>query len=222
MTAEQRREAVLEAAVREFAEYGLHGGSVERIAAGAGISQPYVFRLFGTKRDLFLACCHRVCDRILEVWRAAEGSARRSGAEGEDLLGALGEAYVRLLDRRDELLMVLQGVAASRDPDVLAAMHERFEQLHAHVTRATGAPPAAVQAFFAQGMLLTVAAGMDLPALAGERRWAGAFLGPPFAPSGDDGVHGVHPWAHAPAGPPSASPGGGEDPSPRSAGPPAP
>ena len=54
-SAEERREAVLDAALVEFAEHGLHGGSTEAIAAKAGISQPYVFRLFGTKKELFTA-----------------------------------------------------------------------------------------------------------------------------------------------------------------------
>ena len=51
-TAEQRRDEILDAALVEFAERGLHGASTEAIARRAGISQPYVFRLFGTKKEL--------------------------------------------------------------------------------------------------------------------------------------------------------------------------
>ncbi|MGH3145143.1 MAG: TetR/AcrR family transcriptional regulator, partial [Rubrobacter sp.] len=51
----ERRETVLDAAVVEFAEKGLHGASTEGIAERAGISQPYVFKLFGTKKGLFLS-----------------------------------------------------------------------------------------------------------------------------------------------------------------------
>ena len=54
-TAEVRREAVLEAAAAEFSRKGLHGASTDAIAKAAGISQPYLFRLFGTKKELYFA-----------------------------------------------------------------------------------------------------------------------------------------------------------------------
>src|SRR5204863_476321 len=53
-TADQRREEILVAAFDEFAEHGLHGTSTDVIARKAGVSQPYVFRLFGTKKELYL------------------------------------------------------------------------------------------------------------------------------------------------------------------------
>jgi AcrR family transcriptional regulator len=64
-SAEVRREEILEAAVKEFAYGGLHGTSTERIAQRAGISQPYLFRLFGTKKELFIAANQRCFGRVL-------------------------------------------------------------------------------------------------------------------------------------------------------------
>src|ERR671937_1959205 len=88
-SAEERREAVLDAALEEFAERGLDGASTEAIAARAGISQPYVFRLFGTKKDLFKAVVSRCFRETLELFqRAAEGK------RGEEELDAMGYAYV--------------------------------------------------------------------------------------------------------------------------------
>ena len=58
-TAAERRDAVLRAAQVAFARGGLHGTSTEEIAEAAGISQPYLFRLFGTKKKLFVASVER-------------------------------------------------------------------------------------------------------------------------------------------------------------------
>src|SRR5919199_4519974 len=91
-SAEERREAVLDAAQAEFAARGLHGASTEDIARAARISQPYVFRLFGTKKELFKAVVARCLRQTLELFqRAAEGK------RGEEALTAMGDAYVALL-----------------------------------------------------------------------------------------------------------------------------
>src|SRR4051794_26954943 len=91
-TKEERRGGILDAAMLEFAARGLHGASTEDIARRAGISQPYVFRLFGTKKDLFIAVVNRCFRDTLERFqRAAEG--RR----GEAALAAMGEEYVQNL-----------------------------------------------------------------------------------------------------------------------------
>lgn len=167
----ERREAVLGAAVVEFAERGLHGASTEAIARRACISQPYVFKLFGTKKNLFLAAMDRVCDRVLKAWEDVLKD------DPEDRLLAMGEAFVGLTYHREELLMVLQACAASKDPDVLGLMRTRMEQMYDYVGHASGEPDEHVQAFFAQGMLLTVGAGLALPEMARESDWARRFLG---------------------------------------------
>src|SRR5579871_5769751 len=88
-TKAERREEILDAALEEFAERGYHGASTEDIARRAGISQPYVFRLFGTKKELFRAVVARCFRQTLEMFqRAAEG------LRGEEALEAMGKAYV--------------------------------------------------------------------------------------------------------------------------------
>src|SRR5881394_1408122 len=97
-SAEERRDDILEAAQAEFAERGLHGASTEEIARRAGISQPYVFRLFGSKKDLFKAAVYRCFRETLELFqRAAEGK------RGEEALEAMGKAYEQLLVDRTRL-----------------------------------------------------------------------------------------------------------------------
>ncbi len=86
---EERREQILEAAQADFAARGLVGGSTEASAKAVGISQPYVFRLFGTKKELFMATVERCMHGTLEMFRTAS-----AGLKGEEALRAIGEAYV--------------------------------------------------------------------------------------------------------------------------------
>jgi AcrR family transcriptional regulator len=171
MTADERREAVLEVALSHFARTGLQGTSTERIAADADISHPYLFRLFRTKKELFLACLERCHERLHETFtRAAEAAG-----EG-DKLEAMGHAYVALLADRDMLLLQLQGYAACDDDDVRRTASRGYAELWQLVGRLSGAPEDEVRAFFATGMLLNMAAAMDLPQIAGDPGWALAHL----------------------------------------------
>src|ERR1700692_543140 len=107
LSAAERKDDVLEEALIEFAERGLEGTSTEDIARRAGISQPYLFRLFGTKKELFKATVSRCFRETLELFqRAAEGK------RGEDALHAMGEAYAELLRDRTRLQAQMQAYAA--------------------------------------------------------------------------------------------------------------
>jgi AcrR family transcriptional regulator len=157
-TAAERRENVLEAALAEFAERGLHGASTEAIARAAGISQPYVFRLFGTKKELFTAVITRCFRETLELFqRAAEG--RR----GEEALHAMGQAYREtLLPDRVRLRGQVQAYAACDDPEICEVVRNGYGDLVAYVERVSGLEPAEVSRFFAHGMLLNVVASLGL------------------------------------------------------------
>jgi AcrR family transcriptional regulator len=169
-TAEERREAVLAAAQEAFARTGLHGTSTEDIAKSAGISQPYLFRLFGTKKRLFLATLERCMEDTLELFRSAAGERR-----GEEALEAMGRAYAEMvLDDRVRLLTQMQAYAACDDPEVREAMRTGFGKLHLFVETVSGLPTDAVSQWFATGMLLNVVAAMDLPAA--REPWARRLL----------------------------------------------
>src|SRR6476659_2948897 len=91
-TADDRSRAVLAAAFQSFARGGLHGTSTEEIAEAAGISQPYLFRLFATKKRLFVATIERCMADTLELFRAAAGDLR-----GKEALDAMAAAYVAMV-----------------------------------------------------------------------------------------------------------------------------
>jgi AcrR family transcriptional regulator len=168
---EERREEILDAAFHEFAERGLHGASTEDIARRAGISQPYVFRLFGTKKALFTAVVARCFRQTLEVFgRAAEGK------RGVEALAAMGDAYVDELLMRDRtfLLAQMQAYAACDDDDIREVVRNGYGDLVAYVERVTGLPPENVSRFFATGMMLNVIASMGLAD--GEEPWAGRLI----------------------------------------------
>jgi AcrR family transcriptional regulator len=170
-SAEERREEILAVAMRHFATGGYHGTSTEGIAREAGISQPYLFRLFRTKKELFLACSDAADDRISDVFRRAAASA----APGE-ALAAMGRAYIdELLPDRHAVLMQMQGLAAVSDPDIQAHVRATWARLVAEVTRLSGADPESVWTFFAHGQLLNVTAALDLAAIAGEDPWAASW-----------------------------------------------
>jgi AcrR family transcriptional regulator len=165
LSAAERREQIIAAAQQEFARLGLHGTSTEDIARRAGISQPYLFRLFGTKKELFLAAVHRCLLDTHETFVTAA-----AGAQGEDALHAMGAAYVELLDDRTRLLGQMQAYAACDDPEVCAAVRRGYGELVELVERVSGASPEVVSAFFAKGMLLNVIAAMSL--LDADEPWA--------------------------------------------------
>jgi AcrR family transcriptional regulator len=156
---EARREEILDAALVVFAEHGLHGASTEEIARRAGISQPYVFRLFGTKKELYLAVVTRCFRQTLELMqRAAEGK------RGEEALRAIGQAYGdQLASDRVYLRAQMQAYAASEDPAVAAVVRGGFGDLVAYVERVSGLETHDVSRFFANGMLMNVLASMQAP-----------------------------------------------------------
>jgi AcrR family transcriptional regulator len=166
MSADERRASILVVAREEFATGGFRGTSTERIAARAGVSQPYLFRLFGTKKELFLACVRSGFDTVIETFAQAKGELT-----GEEALEAMGKAYVELLQDRTQLQAQLQAYAAAADdPDVRAVVRQGFGELLGYVEAATGEPPARLSRFLAKGMLLNVIAAMDL--LESTEPWA--------------------------------------------------
>jgi AcrR family transcriptional regulator len=172
-SAEARRTEVVALAMEQFALGGYRGTSTEAIARQAGISQPYLFRLFKTKRELFLAC-HELCDkRIIETFQKAA-----AGVPQAEALPAMGKAYVELLQDRTMLLFQMQSYAACADPVIQDSVRAGYGDVVREVTRLSGAEPERVWQFFAHGMLLNVVASLDLAAIADSDEWACAWSTP--------------------------------------------
>jgi AcrR family transcriptional regulator len=163
MSADERRDAIVAAATEEFATGGLVGASTEAIARRVGVSQPYVFQLFGTKKDLFIAVVRSGFGRI----RLRFDAAAREWAPGDDEcdspLMAMAMAYKRLLADRTLLLVQLQAYAACSDPDVRSVVREEWGRLYRSVADASGASQDQLHHFFAEGMLLNLGAATGLP-----------------------------------------------------------
>lgn len=175
-TAEERRIDVVQAAMVEFGTYGYHGGSTERIAKAAEISQPYVLRLFGTKLNLFVATLEHVCDTILRTWqRALEGST----AQGWDALMLLGQSYTQGPDTAVRFRMIMQGAAAASTPEIEEAINTHMDRLWDWVKSATRADDADIQRFWAFGMMQTVAVSMNAQRYMDSSHRARAMILPP-------------------------------------------
>ena len=169
-TAEERREAILGEALVELAERGYDGASTDAIARRAGISQPYLFRLFGTKKELFVATVARCFAETLGMFqRAAEG------LRGEEALHAMGEAYIASVSEDPTKLRAqMQAYAACDEPEISAVVRRGYGELVTYVERVTGLPQEEITRFFATGMPINVIASMNV--LESGEAWASRLM----------------------------------------------
>jgi len=165
MSGTERRSQVLGIAAGEFADRGLYGASVEAIAREADITQAYVFRMFGTKKALFLELVGAAFDRFSDGMAQAAGDAR-----GLDALALMGAQYYESLADRTTLLLQLQGFAACGDSEVRHLVRARLGRMWDTVAGMTGLDPVTVKSFLAFGMLLNNAAALDVDEL--DEPWA--------------------------------------------------
>jgi AcrR family transcriptional regulator len=171
--ASERRDALIEAAVHEFARGGLYGTPVDRIARRVGVAQPYVFSLFGNKRELFLAAVERCFDLIGQVFeRAANEFDPETALPDTDVLKAMGNAYVELLgSHRDYLMLQHQAYAACDDELIRDRVRGLYARLVARVERLSDADSERIDDFFRYGMWLNVAAAMGVEDLSSGCDW---------------------------------------------------
>ncbi len=168
LPAAERRDQVIDAAIARFAAGGYHGTSTERIARDVGVSQPYLFRLFGTKRELFIACHDVVTARVMATFEPAAAAP----GDGSPALGRMGRAYIELLADRQLLLFQMQPYAACSDPEIQAHVRVGYGETVELVERLSGESPEVIWRFFSNGMLLNVVASLDIDSLAPQPAWA--------------------------------------------------
>jgi AcrR family transcriptional regulator len=184
--ASERPDARIAAAVHEFAGGGLHGTPVDKVARRVGVAQPYVFSLFGCKKELFLAAVERCFVSVAETFtRAAAEFDPHDALEGADVLHAMGASYVELLHSdRDYLMLQHQAYAACDDPEIRDRVRALYAGLVAHVERLAGdaaqrlgqEPPNSerVDEFFRYGMWINVAAALGVEDLSAGCEWVRA------------------------------------------------
>lgn len=150
--------------MKEFGEKGFAEVSTETIAERAGVSQPYIFRLFGTKKDLIIEAIRERSVEIRENFReAAENPGDLSP------LDSMGEAYIKLLTEDPSALRCqLHAWAAASDPEIGAVARETYLDIWRDVITLSDEDPETVRNFIAYGMLLTVGAALDIPEICGD------------------------------------------------------
>ncbi len=161
LSGERRRTLVLEAATRAFARTGFSGTSTDAVAREAGVSQPYVVRIFGTKQELFLAAFERATERIRQAFADVLAAAPFDPDDEEDW-ARLGSAYTELLVDQDALLVMMHGFAAGGTPEIGTAARRQMGAIY-DVLRSSGCSEEQARDFIAQGMLLNVMVAMQAP-----------------------------------------------------------
>jgi len=160
LTADLRREAMIASAVTVFAQTGYYGTTVADVAADAGISPAYVFRLFPSKEELFLAAVERCYARIVDAVMAISGVSESRGSAV--VLDEIGSMYAGLIGDKALLMLQVQAQSVSNLPAVREAVHRGLKTVVEAIFERSGAAPAEVQQMMAYGLLchLIVTAGL--------------------------------------------------------------
>ncbi|MFF1572057.1 TetR/AcrR family transcriptional regulator [Leifsonia sp. NPDC058292] len=159
----ERREQILGAASLVFGERGYFGATTDQIAKAAGISQPYVVRMFGTKENLFVEVLGRALDKLLESFTETIDGWKGTGSPPDTIGRLLGTAYVNLIEDRGILLSLMQAFSMGHDPVIGARARDGFITIYRLLRDEAGFEPEAVRTFLAEGMLLNTLLGLRLP-----------------------------------------------------------
>jgi AcrR family transcriptional regulator len=169
-SADERRNLVIEAARQEFAAWGLGGATGEALSYRAGISHPYLLRLFGSKRELFLEVVERVFDDLLAGARTA-----RSLEGGGDDIGELVEALKAALGEHGPSLL-LQAFAACGVDEVRLTLQRRLGELYESLERTASTRQVDADGLLSRLILIGALDAMRLRELASREPWARRLL----------------------------------------------
>ncbi|MGP4100069.1 TetR/AcrR family transcriptional regulator [Nonomuraea sp. KM90] len=195
-TANQRRAEAIAAGMRVFADHGLTTSSIQQVADEIGVSQPYVFRLFGSKQALFLACLDELERQVREVFRQAAATSP------DDPLPAMRTGFRRMLTDGVITGLWLQACAtARRDETVAARCRAVISGVLAEAARLTDAGTDGLARNLADGALVVMLQALGVDLTAGSRAAIDTLrvedddlvnrLPPPAGPAGRaEGAHG--------------------------------
>ncbi|WP_281859008.1 TetR/AcrR family transcriptional regulator [Salana multivorans] len=164
MRGSERRELVLSAAAEVFGERGYVGATTDAVARAAGVSQPYVVRMFGSKAALFEAVLERSLDRLLETFRSAAAEVGRSSPGQQELAACVGRNYVDLLRDRGILLSLMQAFMLGADPEIGPIARAGWIRVYRTLRDEIGLTPEAVVDVLSGGMLINTLVGVRLAA----------------------------------------------------------
>ena len=156
MKAADRRELILQAATAVFGAKTYVGTTTDEVARAAGVSQPYVVRLFGTKEKLFIEVIQRAYDRLISEFRQAlpgpvEGRGER-----------MGMAYTGLLAERGMLPVIANSTALGGEPEIGRVARAGFSDIWRFIRDEAGFTPEDTRTFIATGMLINTIVGLRL------------------------------------------------------------
>jgi AcrR family transcriptional regulator len=161
MKSEQRRELILAAAAGVFGERGYVGATTDAVARAAGVSQPYVVRMFGTKAALFQAVLERSLDKLLTEFRL---EIAEHAPTDEDLQMCIGRRYIELLADRGLLLSLMQAFMLGADPEIGPTARAGFLRVYRLLRDEAGFTPEQATEFLSGGMMINTLVGLRMGA----------------------------------------------------------
>ncbi len=162
MRSEDRRELILEAATAVFGERGYVGATTDAVARAAGVSQPYVVRMFGTKEALFLEVLHRALEKLLATFRSAIAGGKAAGEGRDGISHRIGFAYAELLSDRGLLLSLMHAFILGSDPVIGKAAREGFLEVYKVLRFEAGFSTEEADDFLAHGMMMNTMVGLRM------------------------------------------------------------
>ena len=157
LSSEERRRQILVAALAVFGARGYEGATTDEVARAAGVSQPYVVRMFGTKAALFQQVLERSLDTLLAHFR--DEIAHPSS---DDLSQCIGRRYVDLLADRGLLLSLMQGFMLGADPEIGPVARAGFLKVYRLLRDEAGFSPEEATGFLQGGMMINTLVGLRM------------------------------------------------------------
>jgi len=164
LSSDERRRQILQASLAVFGARGYEGATTDEVARAAGVSQPYVVRLFGSKENLFLAAIGDALDRLLVAFRAALAEPDGVDADGGEVTAGkrIGQAYVDLIEVRGLHQTLAHAYLLGSHPVIGAAARRGFAQVWRFFRDEMGLGADEARTFMAEGMLISTMIGLRI------------------------------------------------------------
>lgn len=157
LSSDERRRQILSAALAVFGARGYEGATTDDVARAAGVSQPYVVRLFGSKENLFLAAIEDALASMLRAFRAA-----LADDDGTPAGKRIGQAYVDLLEIRGLHQTLAYAYLMGSHPAIGPAARRGFAGVWRFFRDELGLDADEARSFMAEGMLISTMIGLRL------------------------------------------------------------
>jgi len=134
LPAAERRQAIVEAAMKVFSTGSYSGATTAEIAREAGISEPILYRHFASKRELYFAC-------LEEAWGAFRAAleAKLAVFGDSDAVTAIGEGSREFHASggiKPVTLWIQALTEAGEDPEIQAFLRRQLRQVHDYIAGA--------------------------------------------------------------------------------------